>query len=74
MGLSPMKIKTASDRRFNRKHILVDYNKKWQIIFKQYSNPQPIEYMEIRRVGYIATLQCVVNQSGIERRKYERIM
>lgn len=46
-------------------HVLVDYgNKKWQIIFKQYSNPQPIEYMEIRRVGYVATLQCVVNQVG----------
>ena len=45
------------------KHILVDYDKsKWQIIFKQYSNPQAIEYAEIRRVGYVATLQCVVNQ------------
>lgn len=44
------------------KHILVDYEgSKWQIIFKQYSNPQAIEYKEIRRVGYIATLQCVVN-------------
>lgn len=47
------------------KHIIVTYdNKKWQIIFKQYSNPQPIEYLEIRRVGYVATLQCVVNQVG----------
>lgn len=45
------------------KHILVDYDKsKWQIIFKQYSNPQAIEYRDIRRVGYVATLQCVVNQ------------
>lgn len=47
------------------KHILVDYDKsKWQIIFKQYSNPQAIEYAEIRRVGYVATLQCVVNKVG----------
>lgn len=47
------------------KHVLVDYdNSKWQIIFKQYSNPQPIEYAEQRRVGYIATLQCVVNKVG----------
>lgn len=47
------------------KHILVDYNNsKWQIIFKQYSNPQAIEYQEIRRVGYVATLQCVVNKVG----------
>ena len=50
------------------KHVLVDYQgSKWQIIFKQYSNPQPVEYKEIRRVGYIATLQCVVNQ--IERKE-----
>lgn len=47
------------------KHILVDYEGgKWQIIFKQYSNPQPIEYLDIRRVGYVATLQCIVNQVG----------
>lgn len=47
------------------KHILIDYdNSKWQIIFKQYSNPQAIEYQEIRRVGYVATLQCIVNKVG----------
>ena len=47
------------------KHILIDYNNgKWQIIFKQYSNPQAIEYRDIRRVGYVATLQCVVNKVG----------
>lgn len=45
------------------KHVIETYGEgKWQIIFKQYSNPQAIEYEEIRRVGYIATLQCVVNQ------------
>jgi hypothetical protein len=45
------------------KHILVDYEgSKWQIIFSQYSNPQAIEYLDIRRVGYSATLKCVVNQ------------
>lgn len=37
------------------------YNEKWQIIFQQYSNPQPIEYLEIRRIGYTATLKCIVN-------------
>ena len=47
------------------KHILIDYNNsKWQIIFRQYSNPQAIEYRDIRRVGYVATLQCVVNKVG----------
>lgn len=37
------------------------YNEKWQIIFQQYSNPQPIEYLDIRRIGYTATLKCIVN-------------
>lgn len=45
------------------KHIIHTYdNKTWQIIFTQYSNPQAIEYLDIRRVGYSATLKCVVNQ------------
>lgn len=34
---------------------------KWQLIFKQLSNPQAIEYLDIRRVGYTATLKCIVN-------------
>lgn len=49
------------------KHVIIDYingneTEKWQIIFKQYSNPQAIEYMDIRRVGYTATLQCIINR------------
>ena len=47
------------------KHVIYEYGKnkdKWQIIFKQYSNPQAIEYMDIRRVDYVATLQCIINQ------------
>ena len=49
------------------KHVIIDYEngnetEKWQIIFKQYSNPQAIEYMDIRRVGYTATLQCIINR------------
>ena len=38
------------------------YAEKWQIIFKQFSNPQAIEYLDIRRVGYNATMQCIVNK------------
>lgn len=34
----------------------------WQIIFKQYSNPQAIEYLDIRRVGYSMIFQCIVNK------------
>ena len=45
------------------KHIIHEYKSdKYQIIFKQYSNPQAIEYMDIRRVGYTATLQCIINK------------
>ena len=45
------------------KHVIYTYdNKKWQIIFKQYSNPQAIEYIDIRRVEYSATLQCIISQ------------
>lgn len=36
-------------------------NETWQLIFKQLSNPQAIEYYDIRRVGYTATLKCIVN-------------
>lgn len=35
---------------------------KWQLMFIQWANPQPIEYLDIRRVGYNATYKCVVNK------------
>ncbi len=38
------------------------YNEKWQLIFSQWVNPQAIEYLDIRRVGYNATLKCIVNK------------
>lgn len=50
------------------KHILHEVSLKdgtkemWQIIFKQYSNPQAIEYMDIRRVGYSMIFKCIVNK------------
>lgn len=45
------------------KHVIYTYNNnKWQIIFKQYSNPQAIEYLDIRRIGYTATLQCIISK------------
>ena len=37
-------------------------NQKWQIIFKQYTNPRAIEYLDIRRVSYTSTYQLVVNR------------
>lgn len=38
------------------------YNEKWQLMFMQWVNPQPIEYLDIRRVGYNSTLKCVVGK------------
>lgn len=35
---------------------------KWQIMFKQFTNPRTIAYEDIRRVSYSATLQCIVNR------------
>lgn len=35
---------------------------KWKLIFKQNTNPQTLEYKDIRRVGYNLTLQCVINK------------
>ena len=35
---------------------------KWQILIKQFANPRTIEYMDIRRVAYVLTLQTIVNR------------
>ena len=56
IGISDYLNVTYNDPKTKKK-----YNEKWQIIFQQYSNPQPIEYLEIRRIGYTATLKCIVN-------------
>lgn len=38
------------------------YDEKWQLMFTQWVNPQAIEYLDIRRIGYNATLKCVVGK------------
>jgi hypothetical protein len=62
-----MKNTATSIGSLKGKHIIHEYQngknkEKWQIIFKQYSNPQAIEYMDIRRVGYSMIFQCIVNR------------
>lgn len=37
-------------------------NEKWHILFKQFTNPQTIAYEDIRRVGYSATLQTIIEK------------
>ena len=47
---------------------IIDFNEehydtqKWQVKIKQYSNPRPIEYYDIRKVAYTMTFQCIVNR------------
>lgn len=44
-------------------NITFEYNgKKYQILFKQMSNPTNIFYEDIRRVGYTLTLQTIINE------------
>ena len=38
------------------------YREKWEVRFEEYVSPQAIEYMDIRRVGYNATMKCIVNK------------
>lgn len=68
-GLSIQEMKNTATLISSLKgqHIIHEYKngeliEKWQIIFKQYSNPQAIEYMDIRRVGYSMIFQCIVNR------------
>lgn len=37
-------------------------NENWQIIFMQMTNPQAIEYSDLRRISYNMTLKCIVNK------------
>lgn len=41
-------------------------NDKWQVMIKQLSNPQTIEYQDIRRVGYSMIFQTVINKISEE--------
>lgn len=41
-------------------NVVDDGNVKWQIMFKQFTNPQTLEYQDLRRVSYNMTMQCVV--------------
>lgn len=41
---------------------LSDKKETWRLIFKQISNPQTIEYQDIRRIGYSLTLQTIITK------------
>ena len=68
-GLSIQECKNISLmlRNLIGKNIIIEVTnngkrEKWQLMFIQWSNPQAIEYLDIRRVGYNATYKCVVNK------------
>lgn len=43
----------------------------WRLIFKQISNPQSINYQDIRRIGYNLTLQTIITKVYEEVNKNE---
>ena len=44
-------------------NIITTYeNKKYQIMFMQFSNAQTIMYQDIQRVGYTLTLKTIINE------------
>lgn len=46
---------------------IINYNNaNWQVMIKQLSNPQTIEYQDIRRVGYSMIFQTIVNKINEE--------
>ena len=55
-GLYPIEGTEYTDENNNT------YEEKWQIIFSQWVNPQAVEYLDIRRIGYNSTLKCIVNK------------
>lgn len=55
-------VKGQKSSNFDKFNIDEDGKETWQIMFKQYTNPQAIEYMDIKRVGYNATLQCIISK------------
>lgn len=49
-----------------RNDIIETQGSKWQVMIKQLSNPQTIEYQDIRRVGYSMIFQTVINKISEE--------
>lgn len=46
---------------------VINYNNaNWQVMIKQLSNPQTIEYQDIRRVGYSMIFQTIINKISEE--------
>lgn len=55
-------ISTLFGELIGKNEIITYNNDKWQVMIKQLSNPQTIEYQDIRRVGYSMIFQTVINK------------
>lgn len=55
-------ISTLFGELIGTNEIITYDNDKWQVMIKQLSNPQTIEYQDIRRVGYTMIFQTVINK------------
>lgn len=55
-------ISTLFGELIGTNEIITYDNDKWQVMIKQLSNPQTIEYQDIRRVGYSMIFQTVINK------------
>ena len=59
-------ISTMFGELIGTNEIITYNNEKWQVMIMQLSNPQTIEYQDIRRVGYSMIFQTVINKISEE--------
>lgn len=59
-------ISTLFGELIGTNEIITYDNDEWQVMIKQLSNPQTIEYQDIRRVGYSMIFQTVINKISEE--------
>ena len=59
-------ISTMFGELIGTNEIITYNNEQWQVMIKQLSNPQTIEYQDIRRVGYSMIFQTIINKISEE--------
>lgn len=59
-------ISTMFGELIGTNEIITYNNEKWQVMIMQLSNPQTIEYQDIRRVGYSMIFQTIINKISEE--------
>lgn len=59
-------ISTMFGELIGTNEIITYNNEQWQVMIMQLSNPQTIEYQDIRRVGYSMIFQTIINKISEE--------